>query len=571
MTIKIHNSELIKFLSITPDKEGNGAPVTLEYEYGILHFTYKKGGMLVKLPYTLNGTDEKWSINVDHTALMDAITSVKSKEDVNLDLVDGDLVIANNDLNIRINPWGKKIVDFDPDLLELDSQVIQFDGRRWVEFQAAARIAKFNKKGVNPEVVGKGVHCHFWGEYLTVSAWSKTVSCSRIIGLDGAYPVTEARDFILPLQAIDLVASMKPCQVVMTLDYKFQQLLIETDIGYVLVDVLQDKYPVADGIQKEFGMTVQVKRKGLLDAVKAAVEAGAKNVTLVFDNDMVIVEAAKTKKQEIPADLTDSIKQFPTAVTLTASALLEALKTVVATKILLHFSVVAANSLIIDTVTGVMYVLVVVVKTADQLVESAADVLKKPEPQREVVTTGTNSDGTPFVVETVEQSPLEEVLSIEEEEKKREELAQKYGSDKVELAEAVDTVTKLREKIKQIVKDIDSEITQIQEQQTNAVKQVSENPNFKDFTQEQDKPLAKYHQQLEELQLLKEKLTQVVTEAENAESILENYTHVYTLTIEKLKEISLKMLWWGGRTIEFLFKEEKTWHIQMKLISPRQR
>jgi DNA repair exonuclease SbcCD ATPase subunit len=362
---------------------------------------------------------------------------------------------------------------------------------------------------------------------------------------------------------------MKPTEVTLTMDYKFQQLLIETDIGYILVDLLQDKYPAHDGLQKETGSMIEVKRKDLLDAVKIAVDAGAKNITLVFDNNNVVIEAPKIKKQEVAAD--PDHKKFTATAKVAANALLEALKAVSTTKILMFFPAAAAHSLIIDTVTGVMYVFAVTGKVAAQLVESAADALKKPEPQREVVETGTNHDGTPYVLEAVEQSPLEEVLSIEEREKKREELAQKYGSDKLELAEAVDTVTKLREKIKQIVKDIDSEITQIQEQQTNAVKQVNANPNFKDFAQQQDKPLAKYHQQLEELQLLKEKLTQVVTEAENAESVLENYTHVYTLTIEKLKEISLKMLWWGGRTIEFLFKEEKTWFIEMKIIEPQRR
>ncbi|HEY9603748.1 MAG TPA: hypothetical protein V6C85_19185 [Allocoleopsis sp.] len=469
MTITIHNSELIKLLSITPDKDGNGAPITLEYEPGILYTTYSKGGMLVKLPYTLNGADDKWSIIVDHTALMNAIAPVKSKDDINLSVVSGDLVITGGDNNIVISSWGKKSVEFDPDLLELDSQIIKLDGKRWADIVSASRVAKFNKKNVNPEIVSKGIHCHAWADYITVSAWSATVSCCRSIALSG-HPLSEERQFVLPLEAIDLVASMKPSEVTLTLDYKFQQLLIETDIGYILVDMIQDKYPVHDGIQKATESMIQIKRKELLEAVKTAVDAGAKNITLVFDNGTVIVEAPKVKKQEILAD--DSTKKFTAAVKVAAGALLEALKAVSAAKILMYFPAAAANSLIIDTVTGVMYIFVVTVKVVAQLVESAADVLNKPEPQREVVATGTNSDGTPFVVEAVEQSLLEEVLSIEEREKKREELAQKYGSDQLELAEAVDTVSKLREKIKHIVKDIDSEIIQIQEQQTNAVKQV---------------------------------------------------------------------------------------------------
>lgn len=567
MTIRIHISKLIKFLSITPDNEGNGAPITLEYEYGMLHLTYKKGGMLIKLPYSLNGADDKWSITIDHTALMDAIAPIKSKEDISLSIVDGDLVILNSEVKVTISPWGKKIVDFDPDQLELDHQVIEFPGKHWMDFVAAARIAKNNKKGVNPEIVGKAIQVQAANGLVSVSAWAETVSTHRVISL--ANELTESRSFVMPLEAVEVIAAMKSSQITMTLDYKFEQLLIETDMGYVLVDLPQTKYPATDGIEKGgFAETsVGVKRKDLLEAVKAAVEAGAKNITLIFDNETIVVEAAKVKKQEVPAEVDG--KRFTASIKVTAGVLLDALKTLSAAKIFLHFPMAAANSLIIDTVTGVMYVFVVTEKAATQFVESAEDVLKKPEPLREVVKSGTNSDGTLFVIEVVEQSPLEEVLSIEEREKKREELAQKYGADKVELAEAVDAVTKLREKVKQIVKDIDSEITQINEQQTNAVKQVNENPNFKDFAQEQDKPLAKYHQQLEELQLLKEKLTQVVTEAENAECTLENYAHVYTLTIEKLKEISLKMLWWGGRTIEFLFKEEKAWCIEMKVTSPR--
>src|SRR5919202_468715 len=567
MTIRIHISKLIKFLSITPDKDGGSSPITLEYEYGLLNFTYLKKGMLVKVPNQILGGDEKWSIIVDHTALMDAIASIKSKAEIHLCLVDGDLLITDGDFKVFVTPWGKQTLGFDPDELELDSQIIQFNGKRWADVVAAARVAKLNKKGFNPEIVSKVVHCMVYGNYLSVSAWTQSVSCHRAIELDSDQPaILEGREFLLPLETVDLVASLKPSQVTLTLDYKFEQLLIETDIGYVLVSLSGEKYPNTDGIFAVSDATVQISKKELLQAVKTAVEGGAKNITLIFDNQNVVVEAAKTKKQEIPAEAT---KPFTATVKVAANALLDALKTITAAKVLVHFPLAAANSLVIDTVTGVMYIFVVTAKVAVQIIESAADALKKPEPEREVVATGTNRDGSTFVVEAVEQSPLEEILTIEEQEKKIEELAQKYGSERVELAEAVDTVTKLREKIKQIVKEIDSEITKIQKQKTNAVKRVNENPNFKDFAQEQDKPLTTYNQQLEELQLLKEKLTQVVTEAVNAESALENYTHVYTLTIEKLKEISLKMLWWGGRTIEFLFKEEKTWQIQMRLTSPR--
>jgi hypothetical protein len=552
---------LRKFLSISPDKEGNSAPITLEYEHGILQLTYSKSGMLVKLPYSLNGGDEKWSIIVDHSFLMEAIASLKSKEDVGLTVINGDLRISNKEIDVTVFPWGKKIAEFDPDTLELDSQVIQFDGKRWGEFQAAARVAKLNKKGVNPEIVGKGVHCHAWGEYMTVSAWSETVSCSRTLDLDGAYPISEARDFVLPLEAIDLVTSMKPSQVNLTLDYQFGQLLIETDIGYVLVDVLKDKYPVADGIQKGFDASVQIKRKDLKDAVQAAVDGGAKSVTLVFGNNTVIVEAAKVKKQEILVENADTKKQIVAAIKVGATALLEALKAIAATKILIHLPMAAANSLILDTVTGIMYVLVVTVKTAAQIIETAADVLRKPEPTKEVVASGTNSDGSTFVVEAVEISPLAPSLSVEEKEEKTAKFKEEFGEEKAEIAESVLDVVDLREKVRGIIKQIDPEVERLR-----ALSTPSNTAGIKGLDEVQAGIQQEAQQRLKELLVLRKELASVVDEAEMVEAAIDCFETEFS--IEGLKAVELKLTWWGGRTLQFLWKEESQWLPCMRISEP---
>jgi len=555
--------EMKKFLSISPDKEGSStsAPITLEYEYGILHMTYSKSGMLIKLPYTLNGGDEKWSIIVDHSFLMEAIASLKSKEDINLTVVNGDLRISSKEVDVTIFPWGKKIAEFDPDNLELDSQVIQFDGPRWGELQAAARVAKLNKKGVNPEIVGRGIHCHAWGSYMTVSAWSETVSCSRTLDLDGAYPISEARDFVLPLEAIDLVAAMKPSQVTLTLDYQFNQLLIETDIGYILVDVLKEKYPSADGIQKGFDASVRVKRKDLLDAVKVAVEGGAKNVTLIFGNNTVVVEAAKIKGQEILVENTDAKKQIVAAIKVGATALLEALKAIAATKILIHLPMAAANSLILDTVTGVMYVLVVTIKTAAQIIETAADVLRKPEPTKEVLASGKNSDGTPFVVEAVEASALSPSLSVEEKEEKTAKIKEKFGEEKAEIAESVLDVVALREKVRGIVKDIDSEVERLQ-----AMPPSSNTAGIKGLDEVQASIQNDAQQRIKDLVILRKELAGVVEEAEMVEAAIDCFETEFS--IEGLKAVELKLTWWGGRTLQFLWKEESQWLPQMRISEP---
>jgi hypothetical protein len=454
------------------------------------------------------------------------------------------------------------VVAFDPETLELDSQTISFDGKRWADFVAAARIAKMNSKKVNPEIVGKGVHCHASTEFLSVSAWSEKVSCHRTVQLN-RQPLEQPREFILPLETIDLVASMKPSEVVMTLDYKFEQLLIETDIGYILVDLPQAKYPVADGIQAGVEATVEVKRKELLEAVKTAVEAGAKTVNLVFDNNTVVVEAAKAK-QEVKAESTG--KQFTVAVKVGATALLEALKAIATTKILLHFPLAAAHSLIIDTVTGVMYVLVVTVKAAAQLIESAADVLKKPEPKKEVVKVGENSDGTAFVVENIETSPLQPELSVEEQEAKKAKLKAEHGEN-AELAEAVFGVADLREKVRRIVKDIDSEMEKLR-----AIPPSSNTVGIKGLDKVQGDIQDDAQRRLKELATLHQKLSSVVSEAETVESALELETEQFILerdfTLEGLKEVNLKLTWWGGRTLQFLWKEEAQWLPQMRISEP---
>jgi hypothetical protein len=530
--------DLKKFLAINPDKEGNSSPITLEYEYGSLHITYKKDGMMVRMGSMLNGTDDKWSIIVDHAYLVEAIAPLKGKGQISIECVEGDLKISSDDTSVIVTPWGKPIEAFDPDLLELDSQVLRFNKKGWEDFVAAARVARLNKKGVNPEIVGKGVHCHAWGEYGTVSAWSPTVSCCRTSQLNE--PLLEDREFVIPLEAIDLVASMKPTEVCFTMDYQFKQCLIETDIGYILVDLLPDQYPAHNGIQKQTESLVQLKRKDLLDAVKTAVDAGAKSITLVFDNDTVIVEAPKIKKQEIAVEPDAERKKFIATAKVAANALLEALKAVSTTKILMFFPAAAAHSLIIDTVTGVMYALAITSKGVVHIIESAADALKKPEPQREVVETGTNHDGTPYVLEAVEVSPLQGFPDPKEEEVER----SKPQTD--ELTETVLEIANLRSQVKDIVEDINKEMLKLRSQP------------------ESPENVAR----LRELSTLHDALKGAVQEVENVEHVLTGDNYETEFTLEGLREVSLKLTWWGGRTLLFLWKEETQWLPEMRLIEP---
>jgi hypothetical protein len=285
----MNNLELIKFLSIAPDKETDGtAPIELRYEYGTLILTHHQQEMLVQSSRPLPSTDEKWSIMVDHTSLMEELSKFNAKDEATLFVKDGDLCITVGQGTITLSPKGS-LLEFDPDLLELDSQTIALSGKTWTELVAAAQVAKSAKED-QPEIIRRGIQLEFYGiTDGSVMAHSGNVRCHRIFALQAE--LTENRRFILPIKVVDVVKKM----------------------------------------------------------------------------------------------------------------------------------------------------------------------------------------------------------------------------------------------------------------------------------------MAKCHQQLEELQLLKEKLQQVVTEAEDAEADLGNYSNVYTLTIEKLKEMSLKMLWWGGRTIEFLFKEEKTWHLELKIIEPQRR
>ena len=579
----MNNLELIKFLSIAPDKETDGtAPIELRYEYGTLILTHHQQGMLVQSSRHLLPTDDKWSIMADHTSLMEELSKFKAKDEVTLFVKDGDLCIAVGQGKITLSPKGNPL-EFDPDLLELDSQTTALSGKTWTELVAAAQVAKSAEED-QPEIIRRGIQLEFdetkqsdWTRG-SVTAHSGNVWCYRIFHLQDG--LTENRRFILPIKVVDLVKKMKPSTIKMTADYKFGQILIETDRGCVLADLIQGNFPRFDGfLNSEFckqyrskeNLTVYLEKnkKDLQDAIAQAVKNRSKDVRLVFNNQSLSIESSKTKNISIPAKADCN---FTGSVKVAATALLEALKTMSANHyVFLEFPAAGVHKFEVSTVTGIMYIFLVAVEAEAHIVESAKEVLKEPKPERQEVSRGEDADGSKYVVELVEQSPLEEVLPIEEQEKKREELGQKYGFDKVELAEAVDTAATLRKKVKKLIKNIDSEIAKIQDQQTNAVKLVKEKPDVKDLAQENEKFLTKCHQQLEELQLLKKKLQQVVTEAEDAEANLGNYSNVYTLTIEKLKEMSLKMLWWGGRTIEFLFKEEKTWRLELKIIEPQRR
>jgi|GEM_PF-5412471 len=543
--------DLRKFLSVVPDKEQDGTtPITLEYEHGMLHLTYRKNGMLIKLPYALNGADDKWSTIVDHAALFKAISSIKSTEGISLSIDKGDLIVTvgKDNRKVSVSPWGKQLHDFDPEEMELDSQSIVCLEKHWADLVAAAKVARSNKKGVNPEIVGKAVQIEASGEFLSVSAWSESVTTHRTFPLQGK--LTENRSFVLPLEAIEAISAMKSSQITMTLNYTFDQLMIETDIGYVLVDIPQTKYPLTDGIGKGgfHEATVEVKKKDLLAAIKAAVEAGAKNVTLVFDNEIIVVEAAKTKKQEIPAEIAEGKKKFTASVKIAAGALLDALKVIGAAKVFLHFpSAGNATSFLMNTVTGAMYVFAATVKVAACVIETAADVLQNPEPKREVIVAGKNSDGSGFVLEAVEASPLQKDLTPEEVEENRAKLEQKYGSKSMaDVAEAALEVADLREKVRGITEDINTEIEKLR-------------------SLPQDVATV---QRIAELLVLYKRLSSIVSDAENAEAALDLDTYVSEFSLEGLKEISFKLTWWGGRTVTFLFAEEAQWLPRMRFTEP---
>ena len=400
------NSLLVQLLSVKPDREADGsAPVLLEYSgYDTtLALTYQWSGMLLKTVTVIDGPYETWSITINHNHLCAELSSFVSHKDtaISLALQNGNLCLTIGNREITIPSWNSEL-ELDLNDLELHSEDIEMDGALWKELEAAARVAKYNKPDVCPAIVRQGICLSALANVCSVTGFSHIVGCHRAFLLK--QDIAKGVEFVLPVEVIDLIKDLKPEKITIQLHYTFKQALITVDENYILVDTIQGKFPVFDGLFIHRRPEISFKRRDLQYAISRVYDAGLRTINLTFDNNHITIQSGSKIKETIPATVEEDLT---TKVEIAVDMLLDAIKTISATEIFFNLSTSNKNVLNVETYSGVIYMFLLAV-TVKKTLESTDEVLGELRSDCQLVERGRNGDGSEYIIEIMNGTPLEE-------------------------------------------------------------------------------------------------------------------------------------------------------------------
>jgi hypothetical protein len=525
--------EFKSLIAIECDRDGsNNNPVLLELKTNkILWITYTHLGILSKkqLPCDLEG---EWSFATTLDRLKEVMSKARGPNEIFFQVEDDKLLITmskdGKGNEVSLTAWGAK-PKFDLDEFEGDDQLLVVDTKAWVEIWQAGQVVMYNENPKDKQdVMSSYVRLDVWNMDGYATGYSPGIISHRQFPLKEA--IAKNRTFLVPISLIAMVTTMKlqSTLIKMRMSSDFLSLLTVIDDKYFLTDVPPlDKYPVLDGIIKEKGAeanTVTIEdKKTLQETLQAAQKAGIKNATLIFNNGQVTVDVGnKVPSASVPASAT---KNFTSTVKLSVTLLLDALKAINVAKILLLFPVTTGKALIIETLTGIVYVILAITKvvthviesTKEHVMESAKDVVaSKPQPQVKEVDSGKTSDNKVYVIEAVEENPLPELAGKPEE---------KLAQARAQLASVLQTIEGL--------------------EKTPA------------------SPEA-----LEELRHLEIVLEEVLKETQSITSRHQQQISSNEYPLDDLETVALRMYWLGGRTLSFVLRKEKTWHLRIRIVDP---
>ncbi|MEH1908830.1 MAG: hypothetical protein V7L05_03990 [Nostoc sp.] len=514
------------------DESGN-SPVVLELKNKKLWLTYMwVGGVLTKKQIQWDEEGE-WHFATTLGRLKEAIgKNSRNAAQITIAVAD-DQTLAIKTLiktekgdrksDHQVMSWGVK-PQLDLDTFEADSQSLVLDMEAWAEIRQAGNVivrdlVKNEKE--SREILSSYVRLDIWAKTGFATGYSPGMISYRQFACTENF--TKARVYLVPVTLIALIGTLKLEIPVVTLRLSAdkKQLLTTVDDQFFLTNIpSEDKYPILDGVLQESAQNSLVAiddKTSLQAALQAAKDAGVKNITLSFSDQEVTVDAGKKlPKISIPVD---SRNKFTSTVKLSVNLILDALNSINVTKILLLFPALAGKALIIETLTGVVYLILAITKVTAHIIESIKDTPpaennSKPKPRTKQLEIGKTHDGKAFALVAVEDNPLAPLKGETPEQRLLE--AQSQGDE---------ILAKLKKNQEEIILEdalIDATLANLE-------------ANLREALQESQKPVL---------------------------SDSEEYR------FQELEAMSLKLYWTGGRILNILLHKDPEWKLEIRMINP---
>lgn len=524
--------EFKTLIAIECDRDSsNNNPILLELKTDkTMWITYIHVGILSKRQIACN-LEGEWTFATTLDKLKELMSKARGTNEISFDIQKDTLLIKitkdGKDNELPLSSWGSK-PEFNLDDFDGDDQLLVINLEAWKEMWLAAQVVTIHNETTTKKdkqsVMLSHVRLDISGKFGFVTGYSPGIICHRQFTCEKE--LSKNRTFLVPISLVAMVTTMKfaSAKIQMRMNSDFTSLLTQIDDNYYLTDLPSvNDYPILDGIIRQQGetysSTVTIEnKKRLVDALQIAHDAGVKNATLIFDNGQVTVDTGNSKVPSVSVPASPE-KNFTSTVKLSVTLLLDALKAINVAKILLLFPITAGKALIIETLTGIIYVILAITKVVTHILESAKEVAdSKPEPRTQEVETGKTPDGKTYIVEAVEENPLPP-------------LSGKTSSER--LAQAEMHLVEIRQTIEDFKKNsITPEILQ----------------------------------QLGELEMhLEEALGESQTVI-RGNQLLVSASQEYSL--DDLDKVSFRMHWLGGRTLDMLWHKETAWKLQVRIVNP---
>ncbi|QLE46334.1 hypothetical protein FD723_39685 (plasmid) [Nostoc sp. C052] len=522
--------EFKSLIAIECDRDdSNNNPVLLELKPNkTMWITYSYLNILSKRQISCD-LEGEWTFATTLDKLKELMGKAKGTNEISFAIEKDVLLIKiskdGKGNEMPLASWGAK-PEFNLDEFDGDDQLLVISLDSWKEMWLAGQVVVIHNsvstKKSKQDVMSSHVRLDVSDKSGFVTGYSPGIICHRQFMCEET--LSKNRTFLVPISLVAMVTTLKfspPAVIKLRMSADFKTLLTKINDNYYLTDIPSvEDYPILDGIVREkqdsqFTVTINNKNR-LVEALQTAHDAGIKNATLIFDNGHVTVESGNSKVPSVSVPASAE-KNFTSTVKLSVTLLLDALKAINVAKILLLFPITAGKALIIETLTGIVYVILAIAKVVTHILDSAP-IADKPEPRTEEVETGKTLDNKSFVVEAVEENPLPPLDGKTPDER---------------LAQAEMHLVEIRETIEAFKK---STIT------------------------------PEILQQLGDLEMQLEEALGESQRVIRGNTLLVSSGQEYSL--DDLDKVSLRMYWLGGRTLNIIWHKETTWKLEIRIINP---
>jgi DNA polymerase III sliding clamp (beta) subunit (PCNA family) len=448
--------------------QSNGEQFPLKFEYfqttnrsGVLSLIYLSDHMVVKrkIEVPKQGDIKSWSITISSFLLPDIMKVPKSEKlEITFKENSGTVNIkGDKKFNLNLVPWKQEELAKALELLDEAHSTLVFNKAGWEHLYAASLVSDKKTKKIY-----RGVHLQYADKTVYIMAANDHAICYRIYqqpSMRGRPKKGDAPkgNLTIPADAIELLDKLGGVTdkdaVTISINAEHTKAVLEASKVSIGVDLIPGKFPTLEDLNPSDEPPIEVDKDKLEKAISALVgqDEGLPspiNVNLIFQNSHLTIHVDGKPDVNVPAK---SQKPFQASVKVAAQSLLQILKYLTATQIHLMFPAVVSEKLVIEAL-GAMYLISGIVVEAVKYSAAKVEEIKSPAPQKEILATETQSDGSTVTTEKVEANPLGEEPAVDEKNARQELEKQtqkaKEVSQKVAKAAAKENDTERKELLK---------------------------------------------------------------------------------------------------------------------------